>query len=272
MENEHRSSTAGKAEPKADRGKVTQLTFKEVSWVIGLLLIPASVMGWYWIASHNEATVVNRYSGPVVSIPGPGTFIPAAVQSREKSTLPERGSDPQNLHADLYFDFGSSRLRADAIAVLQEQVKTIANDGSKEDWAVLIQGYTDQHGPAAYNRQLGLRRAQATKQFLIESGIPEASVKVVALGKDSVLCGNDSKQCGRLNRRVHVELVKVGKAALIAVPKPVLVTQPQPSSMTEEPAIDSDSVGRDETESEILEEAQDNESSEESSQPAIDAQ
>ena len=91
-------------------------------------------------------------------------------------------------------------------------------------------------------------------------------------GKNAVLCGNYSKECWRLNHRVHVELVRVGRAALIAVPKPVLVTQPQPSTTTEEPAIRHDTAADDETDMEPLDGADEVDRVEDTREPTIDAQ
>ena len=74
---------------------------------------------------------------------------------------------------------------------------------------MLIQGYADQHGPAEYNRTLALRRAESVKQFLLELGVPESSMKVVSLGKESTICEDQSPTCQRPNRRAHVEMVKL---------------------------------------------------------------
>ncbi len=120
----------------------------------------------------------------------------------------------ESLHADVYFDFGKSRLSADATAILQQHAGTMKKrDGN---WAVLIQGYADQHGPAEYNRTLALRRAESVKQFLVELGVPESSMKVVSLGKESTICEDQSPTCQRLNRRVHVEMVRLETEQAVA--------------------------------------------------------
>ena len=76
-----------------------------------------------------------------------------------------------------------NRLSADATAILQQHAGTMKKrDGNS---AVLLEGYADQHGPAEYNRTLALRRAESVKQFLVELGVPESSMKVVSLGKEA---------------------------------------------------------------------------------------
>src|SRR5688500_19362253 len=76
-------------------------------------------------------------------------------------------------------------------------------------WAVLVQGYADRQGPAEYNRTLALRRAEAVKQFLVELGVPETSVKVATVGSDGALCDEATRECQQLNRRVHLEIRKM---------------------------------------------------------------
>jgi len=113
-------------------------------------------------------------------------------------------------HADVYFDFKSTRLRADAVRVLQDTtgLMDLANA-----WVVLVQGHADRQGPAEYNRVLAQRRAQAVKQFLVELGVPETSIKLVTLGQDGLLCDDPGKECQELNRRVHLEFRKLAAAA-----------------------------------------------------------
>jgi len=74
---------------------------------------------------------------------------------------------------------------------------------------VLVQGYADRQGPPEYNKVLAQRRAEAVKQFLVDLGAPEASVKIVTIGQDGALCDDPSNECQQLNRRVHVEIRKL---------------------------------------------------------------
>jgi outer membrane protein OmpA-like peptidoglycan-associated protein len=78
---------------------------------------------------------------------------------------------------------------------------------------VLVQGYADRQGPAEYNRTLAQRRATGVKQFLVELGVPEASIKVVTIGQEGSLCDEPSTECQQLNRRVHLEIRKLTRAA-----------------------------------------------------------
>src|SRR5919109_142207 len=123
-------------------------------------------------------------------------------------------------HADIYFDFKSARLRADAAKLLQDTAASMTRD---ETWTVLVTGYADVQGPAAYNKVLAQRRAETVKQFLVELGVPESSVKVAALGPEASLCDDPGKVCQQLNRRVHLEIRRLG---LVGSAMPAAVVSP----------------------------------------------
>jgi peptidoglycan-associated lipoprotein len=163
-------------------------------------------------------------------IPEPASLVPVESMKHEGTQ-----SDAGPFHADVYFDFGKSRLRADATATLQQQAERLKKEGH---WGVLIQGYTDQHGPAEYNRTLALRRGDAVKQFLVELGVPVTSVKVVSLGKEASLCDDPTPTCRRLNRRVHLEIVKLETPSL-----PLAVVPDTAETGTLSPGPDSTNVG-----------------------------
>ena len=173
---------------------------KELVILVGILLtVIAGAVGTYWIRSRG-----------VEAAPGASavTGKPSGESTRPRTVVP---APPAGVfHADVYFDFKSTRLRADAVGVLQETtgLMDLANA-----WVVLVQGYADRQGPAEYNRVLAQRRALAVKQFLVELGVPETSIRLVTLGQDGSLCDDPGQECQELNRRVHLEFRKLAVAA-----------------------------------------------------------
>ncbi|HYB43431.1 MAG TPA: OmpA family protein [Candidatus Methylomirabilis sp.] len=119
------------------------------------------------------------------------------------------------IHADVYFDLKSTRLRADAVQVLQEQAALMDRAGS---WGVLVMGYVDGRGASEYNRALAQRRADGVKQFLVELGVPPASVRTLAVGPDASICDDPGRECQQLNRRVHIEIRKLAQTDSPASP------------------------------------------------------
>jgi outer membrane protein OmpA-like peptidoglycan-associated protein len=175
--------------------------------VIGTALVAmlmTAIGGLHWMHSVPDEAV----AGPAVAV------AIKAAEIKPKTTVP--APDPTAvIHADIYFDFKSVRLRADAARMLQDKASVMTRT---ETWAVLVTGYADRQGPALYNKTLALRRADAVKQFLIELSVPESSIKVVALGPEGALCDDPGKECQQLNRRAHLEIRRLGPVATVSVP------------------------------------------------------
>src|ERR1700752_263357 len=68
-------------------------------------------------------------------------------------------------------------------------------------------GYTDDTGPAAYNRQLSQRRAEAVRDFLMQAGISPTIMTTKGFGKSDPRVPGDSEQARAANRRVEIGIV-----------------------------------------------------------------
>src|SRR5437773_7022845 len=221
-----RMSSVGTGQTDQGRAKVMQIQLKEVAIVVFALLLIGGLVGGYWLYTQREESygegniIFSKDAKPAVML----NAQPAVTGPAAKGVAATKTTD--SIHADIYFDFDRNRLSADGVAILQEKAAVLKKDGS---WAVLVQGYADQHGPAAYNKTLASRRAGAVKQFLVELGIPETSIKVVTLGKEGAICDDQSKECQRLNRRVHLEMMKLDLSAAALAPSSA-VANPQPQS------------------------------------------
>ncbi len=176
---------------------------KEIALLVSvLLLVAAGTVVTYWVRSQSAEASGQPAAAPA-STPAPAT------RPRTAAPTPTEG---EVIHADVYFDFKSTRLRADAVRLLQDQAARLEHAST---WGVLVQGYADRQGPPEYNRMLAQRRAEAVKQFLIELGVPEPSIKVVTIGQEGALCDDASTECRQLNRRVHLEIRKLTHAAAL---------------------------------------------------------
>ena len=70
---------------------------------------------------------------------------------------------------------------------------------------VTIVGNTDDRGTAAYNENLGQRRAQTVAAYLEGKGAAPAQVEaVISHGEDSPICAENTLKCWQLNRRTAV--------------------------------------------------------------------
>ena len=182
---------------------------REIAMLVGvLMLVAVGTVVTYWVRSRSAEAAGEATAGA-------GTPAPAA----RPRTMASPPTETEAIHADIYFDVKSTRLRADAVRLLQDKAALLDHGSS---WAILVQGYADQQGAAEYNRSLAQRRAGAVKQFLVELGVPEASIKVVTIGQDGALCEDPSAECRQLNRRVHLEIRKLTRVSAAEPVRPVL--------------------------------------------------
>jgi peptidoglycan-associated lipoprotein len=142
-------------------------------------------------------------------------------------TIPATSNKTDSIHTDIYFEVGRKGLTDDAKAILATQADLAKND---PDLGILLQGFTDQQGSVSYNHKLGLMRAETVKEFLVGQGVSEQAIKVVSLGKDGVLCLDNSDVCRNMNRRVHLEMRKIGQEHMIV---PTVATEPKTSEPTQ---------------------------------------
>ncbi|MCW3077312.1 MAG: Outer rane lipoprotein Omp16, partial [Bacteroidetes bacterium] len=107
------------------------------------------------------------------------------------------------------FNSNESALRSDASAILDNNVNILKNN---ENLGIVINGYADSKGAAAYNKNLSAKRAQAVKQYMVEHGVPAKRIlsthgygeeNPVNKCKDGVECSDEEYQA---NRRVEFQV------------------------------------------------------------------
>lgn len=241
-----RTNPASQGSQQASKTSPTNnddVSMKHVGIAVGVFAMMVGLLGYGFYVQQQRVTAkesevkiaeVTTASKPDASIGLSEATAQAAVPTpiTAVSVTEEPIAAPgliKSAHADIYFDFGKTRLRADAIETLQQQAQLLKQDGH---WAVLIQGYTDRHGSVEYNKMLALRRGESVKQFLAELGIPAGSMKVVSLGQDASICDDPTPTCKRLNRRVHLELVKLEAPAASLAPVMPISKQESETSPT----------------------------------------
>jgi len=84
------------------------------------------------------------------------------------------------------------------VASQQETLTTLATDfkqylAIKPDAHLTLTGHADERGTAEYNQALTERRVARTKSFLVEQGVPEASIETRGLGKEQQLNKDEVK-------------------------------------------------------------------------------
>lgn len=68
-----------------------------------------------------------------------------------------------------------------------------------------IEGHTDVRGTESYNMVLGVKRAHAVKQYLVNLGVPSQRLETVSYGKELLVCDiDDDSSCHQFNRRAEI--------------------------------------------------------------------
>jgi peptidoglycan-associated lipoprotein len=114
-----------------------------------------------------------------------------------------------NVGRRLYFREGSAELSDEAKITVAKQAEWLSR---YPQWKAKIEGFADEAGSAEFNRQIGMKRAEAVRTYLASQGIPAGRMRVKTFGnlKERMVntCGDTS--CRSQNRRVVTVLEQAG--------------------------------------------------------------
>ena len=128
-----------------------------------------------------------------VTITAPPPSAPPAEQVRLETRL--------SLHS-VFFPTAQPRAEhpeGGLVASQQGTLTTLATDFKsyltfKPDAHLTLNGHADVRGSVEYNQALSERRVARTKQFLVEQGVPDASIETHGLGKEQELTADQVKE------------------------------------------------------------------------------
>ena len=129
----------------------------------------------------------------------PDDFVPEAPAPEPARPAPE--PKPDSGFGDVFFDYDKYSIRSDAVPILEKDAELLRS--TYKDFGVLIEGHCDERGTVEYNLELGKRRAQAVKDYLVDLGIEESRIQIVSYGKEKPFCTESKPSCWRQNRRGH---------------------------------------------------------------------
>jgi peptidoglycan-associated lipoprotein len=218
---------------------------KDVYVVGGMVLILAVAIGAAWFYSGQSQSYVSNTPAETLSSAQVTNVLKASTTPpiepmMHSQPVPATSTKPDSIHTDIYFEVGRKRLTDDAKAILATQADLAKSD---PDLGVLVQGHTDRQGSASYNMQLGMKRAETVKAELMSAGVEENQIKVVSFGEEGALCLDSSDVCRIMNRRVHLEIRKIGQDHMIL---PTVATEPktsEPIQSTDSPNTDTNGPG-----------------------------
>jgi peptidoglycan-associated lipoprotein len=157
-------------------------------------------------ASTNFHLVAKGDGGSIETSVRVTVRVPVAPTVPTDNTATADMGDEATFHdnvQDIYFDYDSFDLRADAQAAA---VKAASYLVAHPDIRVVIGGYCDDRGSAEFNLALGENRANAAKTALVNAGVAPARIRVVSYGKEKQFCTEESESCWQQNRRAQFAL------------------------------------------------------------------
>lgn len=104
------------------------------------------------------------------------------------------------LEETVYFDYNEDKLRTDAQEALGRKVPILRANTSI---TMRITGHTDERGSVEYNMALGMRRAQAVKDYLSDFGIDASRIEIVSMGEDQPQDPGHDETAWSKNRRAQ---------------------------------------------------------------------
>lgn len=104
-----------------------------------------------------------------------------------------------NIGDRVFFETGSDKISPRARNALVRQANFLKEHRQIQ---LTIEGHCDERGTRAYNIGLGLRRANAVRDYLIGAGISASRLKTVSYGRERPVAPCSKERCWKLNRRV----------------------------------------------------------------------
>jgi outer membrane protein OmpA-like peptidoglycan-associated protein len=122
-----------------------------------------------------------------------------------KDLYDKLASDGRVVTRGIFFDVASDRIRPESTPTLEE-IGDMLQD--YPELRIAIEGHTDSDGDDSYNQELSQRRAEAVRQFLIDTyEIDSGRLQAEGLGESVPVGDNATAEGKQQNRRV--ELVRL---------------------------------------------------------------
>ena len=141
-------------------------------------------------------------------------FVPTAYakESSEPATTALSGQiDPEKFF--VFFDTAEARLSPDATRSVNEAAEEYHRTGAAR---VIVTGYTDTTGAAAYNLELSRRRAEAVSNALVRAWVPATDITAAGRGEEDLLLPTVDGVPEPRNRRVEIIVLQAPPAVPVA--------------------------------------------------------
>src|SRR5216684_761371 len=142
-----------------------------------------------------------------ITASGPGGSASATANVAVNAPLPPeqpKGPTDDELFLrevqDAYFDYDKADIRPDDRTALSQTADSLKAHPSIK---ATIEGHCDERGSTEYNLGLGVRRANAVKQYVVSLGVAADRLNTTSIGKEKPFCRESNEACWQQNRRGH---------------------------------------------------------------------
>jgi len=186
-----------------------------LGWALPLIVIAALALGallWMNRPTTAPTTLVGQAGRRIseLQLPGgariavpEGSFnysVATWLANATDTTVPKRF-----VFEDLNFETGSTRLTPESNATVNALAAVLK---AYPAVSVALEGYTDNTGDPAANKQLSLDRAAAVKALMVSGGIDGGRITTTGNGQDKPVAPNDTEEGRAKNRRLELVVVK----------------------------------------------------------------
>lgn len=170
-------------------------------------LLPVFAMAIGVAGCDDKARDGNEAEPSAVAQPA-GAETPASIIRPE--VMAEQAKPPlEPLEATIPFGEGGADLSDGAVRELGE---VLASDQLAKGWPIVLRGHTDSVGHDEANLRVSRRRAEAVAEWLVENGVGEERIAIIALGEQRPVApnalpdGRPNEEGRARNRRVTISI------------------------------------------------------------------
>jgi len=138
-----------------------------------------------------------------VVTPEPKKEIPVMppAEPAKPAPAPAPAPAPVIVLKDINFDFDKYNIRPGDAEILKQDFEWFKMNAGKK---LKVEGHCDERGTVEYNLVLGQKRADATKNYLINLGVDTKLLETVSYGKERPLDPGHNEAAWAKNRRAHL--------------------------------------------------------------------
>ena len=175
---------------KWDLGKWNQAANRKLNYT----LIPEAPSSILTVSSVSSMIILKPIAGKNLTSDILTTSIPTRVEKVRFDVTLEGA----------LFDVGSYKLKPEALASIDQVGEFML---WQDNVFILVEGFTDSTGTISKNKQLSLERANAVKNYLIQTySISKDMIETKGNGEDFPIADNGSQEGRAMNRRIEIIL------------------------------------------------------------------